>query len=252
MAVNLQAILEAPIIELDTIDSTNNYAMRLIDADTAQAGMTITAAKQTGGKGQRGNTWLDEYGRNILMSIIVRPEFTLAEQFLFNIATTSAIVRVLQNICENIRVQVKWPNDIIINDKKAGGVLIENVLRGNSWNYSVVGVGLNINQDEGFESLPYATSLMLETGENYDVKKLIINIRQAILEALYQNTNKQILLDQYNDNLYKKDRMQLFEYEGKEWNARVLDATYDGKLRIINEKGDLEYYTHGLQQWKWQ
>ena len=81
MPVNLQAILEAPIIEIDTIDSTNNYAMRLIDADTAQPGLTIVTDVQTSGKGQRGKVWLDTFGESLLMSMVIRPEYCLDNQF---------------------------------------------------------------------------------------------------------------------------------------------------------------------------
>src|SRR5689334_16225981 len=91
LAVNSQPISDAPIIELDTIDSTNNYAMRLIDADTAQSGLTIVAGQQTMGKGQRGRQWLDKPGENLLMSIIIAPAYSLEEQFIFNMAVTSAI-----------------------------------------------------------------------------------------------------------------------------------------------------------------
>jgi BirA family biotin operon repressor/biotin-[acetyl-CoA-carboxylase] ligase len=252
LPVNLQAIFDASIIELDTIDSTNNYAMRLIDADTAQEGMTIQALQQSQGKGQRGNAWYDEPGKNLLMSIIVRPQFSLSSQFLFNVAATTAIIKVLQNICENITVQVKWPNDIIINDKKAGGVLIENVLRGSSWNYSVIGIGLNINQVKGFDALPYATSLGLETQKNYDVKKIASGIRLAVLQAIYSPADNHYLMQQYNDNLFKKDATQLFHMDGREWNARVVAAVEDGRLQVINPEGEAEYYTHGTQLWKWQ
>src|SRR6202012_6126707 len=92
---------EAPIIELDTIDSTNNYAMRLIDADTAQPGLTIVAAQQTEGKGQRGRKWADVPGQSLLMSIITTPRQALNEQFIFNAAATVSSVETLQNGYEN-------------------------------------------------------------------------------------------------------------------------------------------------------
>ena len=121
------ALSEYPIIELDSIDSTNNYAMQLIDANKAQHGLTIVAQKQLAGKGQRGNTWADTPGESLLMSIIAMPDRAIHEQFVFSASVAVAIAKVLQKLNNNWQVNVKWPNDIIVNDKKAGGILIENV-----------------------------------------------------------------------------------------------------------------------------
>src|SRR5690606_29724577 len=118
----------------------------LIDADTAQAGLTIVTDVQTNGKGQRGRKWLDAPGESLLMSLVVVPEYEIEHQFSFNMAISLAIADYLQHIYENWDIRIKWPNDIIINDKKAGGILIENVIRGNKWAYSVVGIGINILQ----------------------------------------------------------------------------------------------------------
>ena len=98
LSVNLQGILNASIIELDTIDSTNNYAMWLIDADTAQAGLTIVTKVQTAGKGQRGKLWVDNPGESLLMSIVLAPVYKIERQFSFNVAISLAIADVLQEI----------------------------------------------------------------------------------------------------------------------------------------------------------
>ena len=135
-----------PIIELDSIDSTNNYAMQLIDANKAQHGLTIVTQSQSEGKGQRGKTWLDAPGQSLLMSIIIHPKKEINDQFVFNAAVAVAIANVLQKSNHNWDIRIKWPNDIIINAKKAGGILIENILRGSRWTHSVVGLGLNVKQ----------------------------------------------------------------------------------------------------------
>jgi len=253
LALILQTILDAPIIELDTIDSTNNYAMRLIDADTAQPGMTILAQQQTGGKGQRGRTWLDIPGQSILMSIICVPMHKLDEQFIFNACVITGIADVLQGLNENWDIRIKWPNDIIVNDKKAGGVLIENVLRGSNWSYSIIGIGLNVLQPKLDESLVYGTSLKIESGINYPVYELAGQLRTEILKNIYTIDSKIDIMKRYNNYLFHKGQDQAFvDATGREWKARVIDVSDKGLLRVQLADGSITGYVHGVANWKWE
>lgn len=251
LAVNLQAISDAPIIELDTIDSTNNYAMRLIDADTAQPGLTIVAGQQTKGKGQRGNVWLDSPGENLLMSIIIAPVYGLEEQFVFNMAVTTAIADALQSLHEHWDVRIKWPNDIIINDKKAGGILIENVLRGNMWLYSIVGFGLNVLQDSFSTAIPNATSLRKESGKIFNIKTLFNIFRLAILRNTYIKQSPHEILKNYNDHLFRKGCNQYFDDNSEVWQGVITGVNLNGQLMVVHEDGNLAYYAHGSVAWVW-
>lgn len=251
MALSLQSLIDAPIIELDTIDSTNNYAMRLIDADTAQPGMTITANEQTQGKGQRGKVWTDSKAESLIMSLVTMPNRGISNQFMFNVCTTVAIADVLQSLYEGWDVRIKWPNDIIINDKKAGGVLIENVIRGNNWVYSIIGIGMNILQGQMPDELPYAVSLKSESGKDYDIKKLMHLLRVNILENIYDEAAEEELLSQYNEYLFRQGQMQKFEDDTEEWEAEVMAATRDGQLAVRETNGTTSFYTHGVVNWKW-
>lgn len=246
----LQHITDAPIIELDTIDSTNNYAMRLIDADTAQPGLTVTAREQTQGKGQRGRVWQDSAGQSLLMSIIVEPVHGLERQFLFNVAATVAIAEVLQKKCENCDVRIKWPNDIIVNDKKAGGVLIENVIRGSRWAYSIIGFGLNVLQESMPDELPYATSLFIENRQRFDLRALRFDLRKDILQHIYNGADDD-LMHRYNQYLYRRGQMQTFNDEQTEWQALVNGVTPDGQLVVQLTDGSMQRYTHGMVNWQW-
>jgi BirA family transcriptional regulator, biotin operon repressor / biotin---[acetyl-CoA-carboxylase] ligase len=252
LPVNLQAILDAPIIEIDTIDSTNNYAMRLIDADTALPGLTIVAREQTAGRGQRGKHWTDVPGESLLMSIVVQPQHQLNDQFAFNACVTNAIVEVMLNAYENWEVQVKWPNDIIINDKKAGGVLIENVLRGNSWAYSIIGFGLNVHQKEWAAELPYATSLAIAGGRSFDMTALRDMLRNKILLNVYQPAPPNEVIKIYNEYLYRRGKWQSFTNEADEWKALICEASADGKLLVRLADGTDAVYTHGTVNWNWE
>lgn len=240
---------EARIIELDLTDSTNNYAMQLIDGNKAYPGLTIVANAQTSGKGQRGRTWVDTPGQSLLMSMIVVPKHTLACQFVFNAAIATAIVTELQKLNEHWQVRVKWPNDIIINDKKAGGILIENVLRGSSWTHSVIGLGLNILQESFPEDLPYAISLKIASGIGYDRWVILNTLREAIFYAANFPKDAGLQMKEYNDLLFKKGRLQRISIEEENKMVTILYANEDGTLSVQFEDGSIQRYAHGQLTW---
>jgi BirA family biotin operon repressor/biotin-[acetyl-CoA-carboxylase] ligase len=246
------ALLEAPIIQLDSIDSTNNYAMQLIDADTAQAGLTIVADVQTHGKGQRGRQWKATPGENLLMSLIIIPRQPLSEQFIFNAIVSAAIADVLQAIYPHWKVNIKWPNDIIVNDKKAGGVLIENVIRGNSWTYSIVGFGLNVNQETFPVELPYATSLKIASGKDFNIAELRNLIRHSILEATSQAISPGAAMEKYNTYLFRKGCRQGFSDNNGTWEGMVVQANPNGTLGVQLSDGNIVSYVHGMANWEWK
>lgn len=252
MALNLQTIIDAPVIELDIIDSTNNYAMQLIDADTAQPGLTIVAGEQTSGKGQRGKNWEDMPSESLLMSVIVNPGRGLDEQFIFNAAISLAITNVLLSIYESWDIRIKWPNDIIINDKKAGGILIENVIRGNAWVYSIVGLGINILQDNFPRYLPYATSLKYVSGQDFKISDIARQIRTEIIHNVYTQQSAADIINQYNELLYRRGMQQGFWDGNNHWHGLINKVTPQGQLEVQHADGSMVAYTHGTVSWKWE
>jgi BirA family biotin operon repressor/biotin-[acetyl-CoA-carboxylase] ligase len=250
LALSLIAILNAPVIELGTIDSTNNYAMRLIDADKAQAGLTITAREQTQGKGQRGKQWNAEPGDSLLMSIIASPDRALREHFLYNAAIAVAVANYLASMEADWDVRIKWPNDIIVNDKKAGGILLENVIRGSQWLYGVVGLGLNVLQKAFPADLPHATSLRIESGKTFSIPEIGVFLRERILHNMYYPLSARQIIDEYNQLLYKRGKAQLFSDEEKTWSATILGALSDGSLQVERDRQIMQY-VHGSIQWVW-
>lgn len=240
---------DAHIIELDLTDSTNNYAMQLIDGNKAHPGLTIVANQQTAGKGQRGRTWVDTPGQSLLMSMIVVPKHSLGDQFIFNIAVATAIVNELQQLDEHWKVQVKWPNDIIINDKKAGGILIENVLRGSNWSYSVVGLGLNILQPSFPYDLPHATSLKIASGREFDKRTILNTLREAIFYATGFPKDAATLLRDYNALLFRRGQQQVLTENEQPITTTILHANADGTLAVQLEDGSIKNYVHGQAVW---
>jgi BirA family biotin operon repressor/biotin-[acetyl-CoA-carboxylase] ligase len=249
---NRIALSNFPIIELDSVDSTNNYAMYLIDANKAQPGLTIVAKSQVSGKGQRGKSWADEPGKSLLMSIVANPVHVIARQFEFNALVAVTIADVLKKLCDEWRLSIKWPNDIIINDKKAGGILIENILRGHKWLHSVIGFGLNVNQGNFPTDLPFATSLRIESGLEFDLGVL----RDALIENIMEQTLNPFppnnILEKYNDYLYKRGCMQGFSDGKEKWEALIIKAHIDGTLEVQREDGSVWRYNHGQVLWEWR
>ena len=243
---------ESLIIELDSIDSTNNYAMQLIDADKAQHGLTIVAQSQTAGKGQRGKSWMDKPGESLLMSMIVAPRLLISDQFVFNASVAVAIANVLQKVNDSWTIHIKWPNDMIINDKKAGGILIENVLRGSRWLYSVIGLGLNVKQAGFPEDLPYATSLKIASATDYDVASIREQVQAQILAVLNTPATKEASMKRYNELLYKAGQKQAFSDENGSWEVLVLHTNTDGTLSVQLEDGGIVSYYHGQAMWVWE
>lgn len=239
------------IIEHNTIDSTNNYAMLLIDANKAQHGLTITTREQTAGKGQRGRMWVDAPGESLLMSIIISPGQPIREQFAFNASVAVAVAEVLQKIYNKWKVCIKWPNDIIINDKKAGGILMENVLRGNQWAYSVIGLGLNVKQGKMPDELPNSISLKMASGIDFDIKELMNGIRENIIRVANEPMPGEKSMKVYNGYLFKRGMKQAFIDNKYKWTATIVEAKSDGTLELQYEDGSVTYLHHGQVQWVW-
>lgn len=249
MSSNVKEVLDAPILQYDTIDSTNNHAARIIDADKSVPGMTIIAAGQSAGKGQRGNSWKDEKGASLLMSIILKPKVPVDEQFSFSAAIAVGVADAIQQ-CKGIpAVQIKFPNDIVVNDKKAGGILIENTFRGSSWTHAVAGIGINLYQRFFGDMLPNATSLTLSGAQEIDLELLIGSIRGNVIRNT-MDSNLSSYLFRYNELLYKKGEIQALSFNGGVSGARICGVSASGKLGVELD-GKQHALEHGAFTWVW-
>lgn len=165
------------IVELDVVDSTNNYLIEKSKQQRVFEGEVVWAHFQTNGRGQREASWESAPGENLMCSIVTLPNFLTGENFfLLSKAIAIALKEIVEEYCENALVEVKWPNDIYVNRKKIGGILIENQFKGNSIKQAVIGFGLNVNQTS-FEHYQ-ATSLKLITSQHISVKEILIAVLQ--------------------------------------------------------------------------
>jgi BirA family transcriptional regulator, biotin operon repressor / biotin---[acetyl-CoA-carboxylase] ligase len=189
-------LLGTPLIELSTIDSTNIYAMAQIKAGLAKSGSCYTADFQTNGKGQHGRVWESTKGQNLLCSYILElntldalKNWTPADQIGFSAAIALG-ARAFFAAFAGSETKIKKPNDIYFSDRKAGGILIENLVRGQEWTWAVIGIGMNINQTEfspealnSLSSNPI--SLQEITNQSWDLKKMQQHLSEALNNAIH-------------------------------------------------------------------
>ena len=201
-------------------------------------GTVVYSDFQSSGKGQRGNSWESAKGKNILLSIILETEFVEASDF-FNLTviTSLAIHDVLSEYLRD-GFQIKWPNDLFFQDKKIGGILIENYIKQNVIEWCIVGVGLNINQVRFHEK--NAISLAQICSQSFDREELISVLLQKVERRYFQlrNGGENELKSEYSSKLYWKDELHVFQSEGTFFNGRITDVESNGKLRMEVENGE--------------
>jgi len=219
---------------LPMCQSTNLTAFELIEAGDYFEGTTVITNHQTAGRGQQGNVWNAEKGQNITLSVILCPKlFSIQEQFMINIALTLAIHDLLYPLVSNPDLlKIKWSNDILYDNKKICGILIQNITSGQSIAKSVVGIGININQRSYTEK--QAISLAQITNLMYDlpvlVQKLLENIEKRYLQLqkkMYQELEKS-----YYACLYGYQEDILVREQGRSIKGKILGVDSIGRLKM--------------------
>lgn len=226
------------IIELLTVDSTNNYALRLAHEGLAQHGTTVFSHEQTAGKGQRNKKWIATSGQNIQMSLITDPQpLSINQQFLLSAFTAATVLEFFEKFSQS-DIAIKWPNDIYFQDRKAGGILIENILNGPHWKWSIIGIGLNINQTSFDPDLPNPVSLKQITGKNFDSLQLAQELSQAFFTKMKETTASLALnqgkeiMTRYNTHLYKRGQQVKLKKENRIFEATIKEVNHNGQLVV--------------------
>lgn len=223
-----------PFYKLCEVDSTNNYAMRQVQAQMAVHGATWFAQYQNSGKGQRGKAWNAGYGENIIMSCVLEPVFlAIDNQFLLNVTVALACFDFFNKYTAG-NTSIKWPNDIYWKDRKAGGILIENILHGKVWRFSIAGTGININQTLFPSDLPNPVSLKQITGKPFDIIALAKELCQCLNCRWEQLSlkNNDLLLDEYSSHLYRSGETVTLKKNNQIFNAVVTGVNKHGELLI--------------------
>lgn len=236
-------------MELATVDSTNIYAMDLLQANLAAHGTVVFAHEQKAGKGQRGKKWISEPGINIAMSVVLDCSFlSPTRQFPLSVMVSLACYDLFSSYAPG-ETFVKWPNDIYWRDRKAGGILIENLVRGNKWQWAVAGIGINLNQVLFPGSLKNAVSLKQITGKHFNpvvVAKQLCEYLEARYQQLKKGKDKEMLAA-FNSHLYKRGEEVKLKSGPIAFTATVKDVSATGELLVLN--GLKESFRFGEIEW---
>lgn len=234
------------LITLKEVDSTNTFLKDALSKSTPLLdGTVIMADKQLAGRGQSGNSWISEAGKNLTFSILLNPVFLAIEkQFDLNMAISLALNDFLNKYTSQ-GVAIKWPNDSYFHNKKIAGILIENILQGNRIKHAIIGIGLNVNQEDFPGNLKNVTSLKQALHQDYNLMQILGEIG-AFIEVRYLqlkagNTDK--LRDEYLSQIYLKDENALFGFDNEIQTAIIRDITATGQLVVETARG-LRYFNN--------
>lgn len=201
--------------------------------------MTLYTFNQTRGRGQYGNTWSSTAEKNLAYTLAVKTQnFTLSD-FMFNYYTAIIIRDYLANLTEN-KVKIKWPNDIILKNKKIAGILIEKK-KINQNNYFIIGCGINVLQEE-FDEISNAGSLFTQTGEEFKLEEFTLNLNEFLVEKLKNIPSEEEIMNIFNSNLFRKDEISVFEVNKTRQNGIIRRADKNGELLIEFEDGLHSFY----------
>ena len=232
------------IIKLNAIDSTNRFLKELAQEATAENYTIVVANQQTDGKGQRGASWISESDKGLTFSLLYNNlQESAINLFELNCIVAFSIVEALQSI-SLIKFQIKWPNDILAENKKIGGVLIENSFKNQQEVVSVIGIGINVNQLH-FENLPQASSLALLESKIFDKEEIMIKIAKQLKFNLEnaQKIGANFYWERYHELLFKRGVVSAFEDgNGNQFVGKISAVTREGKLQLELENNVLSIF----------
>lgn len=225
--------------------STNSYLARM--ATMLPSGTVIYTHHQSAGRGQRGNHWEAEPGKNLTFSLLIKNlGIAPVSQFYISETVSVAIVDFLSQYANGF--SIKWPNDIYHGDRKICGILIEHSLCGNNINHSIIGVGININQTEFLSDAPNPISLKQITGQEVQLDEALHDvcsrIERSVLALGNTTCNFNELHDRYKSLLYRHDgKLHNFEHpSGKPFRAKIIDVNPTGTLVLQHEDNTIHNY----------
>jgi len=230
------------IIYIDQTQSTNSYLKELLQDKGLEEGTIVAANHQTAGRGQRGNSWESERGKNLTFSMLLRPHrIPIEGQFIISQLVSLAIKVVLSEYTPDITI--KWPNDIYWKGLKICGILIENTLSENRIENSIVGIGLNINQKEFVSNAPNPVSLWQITQQTYDLEIILKVLQNKILD-LYNELGQDdaAIAENYKNNLYRRAGYYFYSDGEKEFEAKIVDVLPTGHLVLETKNGAVRQF----------
>jgi len=238
-------VISFNIIPVTSTDSTNNHLKKLLGPGNLPEGTVILADHQSKGRGRGENRWYSGKNMNILMSVLLKPGIQAEKFFFLTEVASLALADLLKEF--DIYAEIKWPNDIYRNEKKLAGLLIENILISDIIETTIIGIGLNVNEEVFPENLPNPISIKNITGIDHSRNVLV----EKLLEKLIIRYNDLLaghfknLHDEYNSQLFRKNRLSTFIFNNKEFKAFILSVHESGMILLETEEGDQKQFTFG-------
>lgn len=240
------------VLSFPELDSTNEYALKVLSKTRPIEGTVIITDFQTAGKGQIGSKWESERGKNLTLTCIIYPNFLdLIQQFLLTCIASLSVRQTIASILDHRDVKIKWPNDILVDQKKICGILIQNSVMAGKIQNSVIGIGINVNQSFFSQDLTFATSLINEL--NYEIR--LENIKTELFSNLtrwynlLKDNQIELIKNSYTDSLYGREEEKIFllKSEGKEKPGIIKGIDPRGKLWVEHEGKEAVYDIKEIQ-----
>jgi BirA family biotin operon repressor/biotin-[acetyl-CoA-carboxylase] ligase len=238
-------IIGSKVLSLTVVDSTNSYLQREITSGLLEEGLVVNAQQQTKGKGQRGSQWFSLMGENILMSVLLYPAFlTPDKQFYLSMAMALGAAEFVQELLPQHTVNIKWPNDILVNGKKVGGILIENSTQGNILKNSIVGIGINVRWCPP-DKTAWPAAALADFADMSDPQKLLPRLYELLDQkyAMLKDGHYDVLKSAYLHRLYAFGEEREFkDLVNQEYFLGTITGVDEfGRLLVEQERGIKEY-----------
>jgi len=234
------------IQHIDKVTSTNDFAFEACTKLKPVEGAVYIADEQVAGRGYHENVWISEKGKNLTMSLVLCPDFiSPSGQFVITQIVSLAVTDMLKTLIPEDLVHIKWPNDLYIKDAKVGGILVQNSIMGDQIEYSIVGIGFNVNQKVFPVSLPNPVSIGGFTNKEYKLDEVLENLLHYInvrYSGFRKHPDRKLLLDEYLRNLYRYQELSVFKDKDGIFNGRITEVDEFGRLEVSLLDGTKKHY----------
>ena len=237
-------IIGSNLLFFENLPSTNTHTVNILKKENLPEGTIVYTNFQSAGRGQKGNSWESEDGKNLLISILLFPAFlNPSAQFYISMTISLGICDFLMRFIPDC--SIKWPNDIYVNNDKIAGILLESSITGNQIEYTVAGIGLNINQEKFSGALPNPVSLRLLSGLNYDLKSCLDQLGTDLDKRYKHSIAGQFeqIRDEYVSKLFRLNKWYKFKDVNGIYTGRILTVNDYGRLQIERQNGKLSEYS---------
>ena len=217
------------IYYLDKVDSTNIKIKKISEQKSNEENIALLAYNQTSGRGRSKNYWISNYG-DLTCSFLIKKKIEVDKLGQINILISVAIIEALKKIFPNLIIKIKWPNDLYVENKKIGGILLESQVNKNRVNFLIIGLGINIVTSPNIEK--YETTKILDHTKNTDLKKIF----HLVGDSIYKNI---CILDKKNFEFFKRKWLSFSKDIGSTISIKKNNNFYTGNFKTISENGEL-------------